>query len=1354
MISSTFADMKQHRAALIEAVVGEGLTAVAMESDAARPDVDVIDSSLRMVREASAYIGVISRKYGQTPECPKRNPGKLSLTELEFNEAQRLGRPTLLFIMGPKHPVIEADVELDAGKREKLNAFREWAKKMKPDSPVTRVYATFDSLEEFTRKAIHAAANLRRYLDAAPLPAPTAPDPIPAPPAFYAEPAYIGSHQFLGRQAQLDVLSDWAVPADAHPVLLFDAIGGSGKSMLTWEWTTKHATLVRADWAGRFWYSFYERGGIMADFCRRALAYITREPLDSFRKMKTPELGERLLRHLQARPWLLVLDGLERVLVAYHRFDAAKVPDEAANQPTDQIAQRDPCAAIRPEDDDLIRALAAAAPSKLLITSRLVPSALLNSASQPVHGVLRVSLPGLRPADAEALLRSCGVTGDSQAIQNYLKSHCDCHPLVTGVLASLINAYLPDKGNFDAWAADPDGGGRLNLANIDLIQKRNHILKAALDALPEKSRQFLSTLALLSEAVDYPTLSALNPHLPPEPKKVEEPNDPKTLPQWKRMSPAAQEQAQQEYQAAIQRREEYEQAVKARLQSPEFLSASRELANTVHDLERRGLLQYDSHARRYDLHPVVRGVAAAWLRPVEKGYEQAAEVSLQSLEFLAGGLVDSMARGDAVLFAGAGVGAQAGLPLWRTYVEHLFDVARTNALIDDDLAHTMRESLDREQYNDVADSIALRTWPNTSHRQIILSDLRRTFDTLNCAPSRVHWALAKIPFRSVLTTNFDSLLDRAFAGRGPTLLPQQIERLKELIAKKEFFGLHLYGMPESEESLLLTSLQFSEFLDHNIAFGEALASLFVSSPFFFVGCSFEGIQGYLKTIRVSRSTIQHYALMDVSGEPLWKTKADVLKLRYGITVIPYELDPNGASLYPAIETLARAVADHKFKPQASPGVEERPLRQVVLKNIGAFEELQLRFLSQWTLLIGPNGVGKSTILRAIATAFAGETAGAPPNLLRGSATEGRIEIQTARQTAVVSVRSTGRYDPSAQVRVDRSPDRPLEFEPYPVLAFPALRAFSGGGTALPPEPRAVPEDVLPMAINSVDGRLSDLKIWLINLEHKVKDERHTRVRDYFFEALGRLAIGVSITPSRVDPDRSQVVVRTADGEVPIETVSQGSASLMCWIGVLLQRLADIHYDSPDPWNQPALVLIDEIDTHMHPLWQRLIVHGLKELFPRVQFVATTHSPLLVADLPPESIVVLRRDGERVTCAHLDPANDVRGLRADQILLGEVFGLDGVRGPEMEQDQKRYVELSLNLDRTADEEAELVDLANRLNLYRVTPEETREAREAARLIEKSIDARIDGLDKERLIEEIRTQMLEIKSAFRQRPPRPE
>lgn len=237
MVSSTFTDLEEHRAALIKAIKGQGLTDVAMENDSAKADLDVIDSSLQMVRDASAYIAIISHKYGQTPVSPERNPDGLSVTALEFNEAQRLGRPILLFIMGDDHPVRKADVETDPAKIEKLNAFRKRAKQMKPGSQVHRVYATFNSLEEFTSRATQAVAGLRRYLDERDQPAtqpqPAVPavdeeDAIPEPPAFYAEPPYIGSHKFVGRQAQLDVLSDWALAADAHPVLLFDAIGVSG----------------------------------------------------------------------------------------------------------------------------------------------------------------------------------------------------------------------------------------------------------------------------------------------------------------------------------------------------------------------------------------------------------------------------------------------------------------------------------------------------------------------------------------------------------------------------------------------------------------------------------------------------------------------------------------------------------------------------------------------------------------------------------------------------------------------------------------------------------------------------------------------------------------------------------------------------------------------------------------------------------------------------------------------------------------------------------------------------------------------------------------------------------------------
>jgi uncharacterized protein DUF4062 len=623
MVSSTFLDLKKHRLALMEALRKEDLFAVGMEDYVPDLDDDVISSSLNMVRRSSAYIGLISHRYGQIPESAERNPNAHSITQLEFEEAQRLGLPTLIFILGKNHAVIPEHHETDPEKRQKLEAYRERAKD-------GRIYYEVDSLEEFTRQAPYAVASLRRLLDRRAAsaathpqdPTPVAiagaePDPIPKPPAFYAEPRYIGAHGFVGRQGPIDALNDWAIAADTHPVLLFEAIGGTGKSMLTWEWTTNRATDVRDDWAGIFWYSFYERGAQMADFCRHALAYITEQPLKDFQKKKTPELGEMLLHHLNAKPWLIVFDGLERVLVAYNRIDAAQLADEDAGK-TDEIADRDPCAAIRPEDDELLRALAGASPSKLLLTSRLVPHVLLNPASLPIPGVLRKPLRGLRPADAEALFVACGVTGRTDDIQNYLRIHCDCHPLVIGVLAGLVTNYLPDRGNFDAWAADPAGGGKLSLADLDLVQKRNHILHTALAALPEKSRQLLSTLALLSEAVDYPILSALNPHLPPKPEEVKEPEKPEDGWWWASVSDDNKKQAKKDYDVTLQQRREYEQALEVRQGSPEFLAAPQRLAETVHDLEHRGLLQYDRQTRRYDLHPVVRGIAAGGLRQDEK----------------------------------------------------------------------------------------------------------------------------------------------------------------------------------------------------------------------------------------------------------------------------------------------------------------------------------------------------------------------------------------------------------------------------------------------------------------------------------------------------------------------------------------------------------------------------------------------------------------------------------------------------------------------------------------------------------------------------------------------------------------
>jgi len=645
MVSSTFTDLEEHRQAVLEAIEHFDHKPIAMEYSGARPDLDVLGSSLEMVGNATAYVGVISRKYGQVPHCPARNPEKLSITELEFNEAQRLGRPIVLFIMEEGHPLTESAIELDPEKREKLGRFRERAKRMAPDAAVERVYETFDSLEGFKVASTRAIGKLAAHLEkggrarargsrrsrreTAPSRSKMKPDDrTPRPPMLAAFPRYLASHTFVGRAAEMQRLDDWSAAADPTPMLLFEAIGGSGKSMLTWEWVTKKARLCRADWAGRFWFSFYEKGAVMSTFCKAALAYMLAKPVERFERFTNEELTERFFAELQAKPWLLVLDGLERVLVAYHRYDAAQAADEDADFATDRIAHRNPCAAIRPEDDQLLRRLASATPSKILISTRITPSAVINPSGIPMPGVKREILGGLRPTDAEAMVRGCGVFGSSREIQDYLQTNCDCHPLVIGALAGLINDYLPDRGNFDEWAKHPQYGAALNLGRLELVQRRNHIILSAIEALSPASRRLLQTLSLLQGGADYDMIKALNPHAPPRPVEPAKPVDPATQPGWALRGTEHQQQAQRAYQDRLN---SYQQAETLRRQWKKAVSAPdqvKALDETVRDLERRGLVQYDRTGRSYDLHPVVRGVVSGRMER-----EETAEIGQQVVDY-------------------------------------------------------------------------------------------------------------------------------------------------------------------------------------------------------------------------------------------------------------------------------------------------------------------------------------------------------------------------------------------------------------------------------------------------------------------------------------------------------------------------------------------------------------------------------------------------------------------------------------------------------------------------------------------------------------------------------------------------
>ncbi|MDX9723030.1 MAG: AAA family ATPase [Myxococcota bacterium] len=130
------------------------------------------------------------------------------------------------------------------------------------------------------------------------------------------------------------------------------------------------------------------------------------------------------------------------------------------------------------------------------------------------------------------------------------------------------------------------------------------------------------------------------------------------------------------------------------------------------------------------------------------------------------------------------------------------------------------------------------------------------------------------------------------------------------------------------------------------------------------------------------------------------------------------------------------------------------------------------------------------------------------------------------------------------------------------------------------------------------------------------------------------------------PEYGEVVVRFHGGECqPFSNLSDGQRCMLALVGDLARKAVTLnpHFGPEALANTPGLVLIDELDLHLHPRWQRHVIADLRRAFPKVQFVCTTHSPQLVSELPRECIRIATADGGFETPSHS------RDLDANRVL---------------------------------------------------------------------------------------------------------
>lgn len=155
-------------------------------------------------------------------------------------------------------------------------------------------------------------------------------------------------------------------------------------------------------------------------------------------------------------------------------------------------------------------------------------------------------------------------------------------------------------------------------------------------------------------------------------------------------------------------------------------------------------------------------------------------------------------------------------------------------------------------------------------------------------------------------------------------------------------------------------------------------------------------------------------------------------------------------------------------------------------------------------------------------------------------------------------------------------------------------------------------------------------------------------------------------------DLTEYVFEKGGSKVPFPALSDGYRAYLGWIGDLLYHVCRTCPPGSKLFENKGIVMVDEIDLHLHPKWQMSVLPTLATALPNIQFIVTSHSPLIVGSLEWMNILLMKvGENQTSTATRIEWA--VHGLDADQVLLTDFFGMESTR---VEGKKKRLKTLSL------------------------------------------------------------------------------
>jgi len=337
-----------------------------------------------------------------------------------------------------------------------------------------------------------------------------------------------------------------------------------------------------------------------------------------------------------------------------------------------------------------------------------------------------------------------------------------------------------------------------------------------------------------------------------------------------------------------------------------------------------------------------------------------------------------------------------------------------------------------------------------------------------------------------------------------------------------------------------------------------------------------------------------------------------------------------------------------------------------LANVRAIKEAEFHFQPGVNVIVGVNGVGKTSVLDALGVclseivvhtnqlrlrpdSFTAKDIRIGSNALTlecGGAlgkSEHTYLVHQPRSTSVA--RKKGEGKPREQVH--ETPER-SEFIGDPPSPATGKEKEGRPLVILFSTTRAVPSDKLPTKGRSSGGiaaayaeawssrelRIAEFADWM-RVQQALKDENPSakKVLAAFERAVKRFLDGYSKLRVEDTDNGYELVINRGKTTIPVRQLSDGERGTLALVLDITRRLAQANPEMGDPAKRAeAVVLIDEIDLHLHPKWQRRIVDNLTTVFPKCQFIATTHSPQVIGEVEHGRIQIMA-DGEVHSPSH-------------------------------------------------------------------------------------------------------------------------